>query len=239
MQSAKKGRNVLTRCQNGGTIYVMTPCQYRKGETGLPKGSPELTASRKEEIVKACEELYKTRSFREITIKDIGEVTSFTRTSIYNYFQTKEEIFLALMQREYEDWAAHMNELAESKETMSADEFADALAGSLEEHSQLLKLLAMNHYDMEENSRLERITEFKKAYGASLDAVRNCLKKFFPDIDCEGFIFVFFPFLFGVYPYTVATDKQREAIRDSGIDFTMHGIYSIIHSCVMQLLRTC
>ena len=64
----------------------------------MPKGSPELTAARREEIITACETLYQTMSFKDITIKEIGAVTSFTRTSIYNYFQTKEEIFLALMQ---------------------------------------------------------------------------------------------------------------------------------------------
>ena len=87
-------------------------------------------------------------SAREITIKDIGAVTSFTRTSIYNYFQTKEEIFLALMQREYELWAEEMNELAKENETMTTEEFSSALAHSLEKHEQLLKLLAMNHYSM-------------------------------------------------------------------------------------------
>ena len=202
----------------------------------MPKGSPELTASRKEEIVNACEKLYQTMSFKEITIKDIGAVTSFTRTSIYNYFQTKEEIFLALMQREYELWAEEMNELAKENETMTTEEFSSALAHSLEKHEQLLKLLAMNHYDMEENSRPERLTEFKVAYGASLDAVRVCVRKFFPETDCESFIFVFFPFLFGVYPYSVATQKQLDAMRDAKMEFRMHSIYEIIYSCVMQLL---
>ena len=202
----------------------------------MPKGSPELTASRKEEIVNACEKLYQSMSFKEITIKDIGAVTSFTRTSIYNYFQTKEEIFLALMQREYELWAEEMNEIAKKNENMSADGFASALARSLEKHEQLLKLLAMNHYDMEENSRPERLTEFKVAYGASLDAVRACVRKFFPETDCESFIFVFFPFLFGVYPYSVATQKQLDAMRDAKMEFRMHSIYEIIYSCVMQLL---
>ena len=70
----------------------------------MPKGSPELTAARKEEIINACEQLYQTMSFKEITLKEIGNVTSFTRTSIYNYFQTKEEIFLALFEREYNRW---------------------------------------------------------------------------------------------------------------------------------------
>ena len=202
----------------------------------MPKGSPELTASRREEIVNACEKLYQTMSFKEITIKDIGAVTSFTRTAIYNYFQTKEEIFLALMQREYERWSNEMNALEAENDNMTADNFASAIARSLENHEQLLKLLAMNHYDMEENSRPQRLTEFKIAYGASLDAVRACVRKFFPQTDCESFIFVFFPFLFGVYPYSVATQKQLDAMREAKMDFKMHSIYEIVYCCVMQLL---
>ena len=62
----------------------------------MPKGSPERTAARKEEIINACEMLYQTLSFKEITLKEIGKVTSFSRPTIYNYYQTKEEIFLAL-----------------------------------------------------------------------------------------------------------------------------------------------
>ncbi len=202
----------------------------------MPKGSPELTASRREEIVNACEKLYQTMSFKEITLKDISVETSLSRPSIYNYFQTKEEIFLALMQREYENWSGELNLLSENNSQMSAEAFADAIAHSLERHEQLLKLLAMNHYDMEENSRPERLTDFKVAYGASLDAVRASLGKFFPDTNAESFVFVFFPFLFGVYPYSVATQKQLDAMRDAKLEFRMHGIYEIVYSCVMQLL---
>ena len=62
----------------------------------MPKGSAELVASRKDEIVKAVEKLYQSVNFKDITLKEIAELTTFTRTSIYNYFQTKEEIFLTL-----------------------------------------------------------------------------------------------------------------------------------------------
>lgn len=65
----------------------------------MPKDVKDLAASRREEIVNACETLYKTKSFKDITIKDIGGATTFTRTSVYNYFETKEEIFLALITR--------------------------------------------------------------------------------------------------------------------------------------------
>lgn len=181
----------------------------------MPKGSEELTAARKEEIISACEELYKTMSFKEITIKEIGKATSFTRTSIYNYFQTKEEIFLALLQREYELWIKKLRQIQIENEAMNRLKFAQALAHSLEERGNLLKILSMNHYDMDENSRMERLVEFKVVYGRALTEVRNCLEKFFPEMsieDKQNFIYSFFPFMFGIYPYTVVTEKQREAM---------------------------
>ena len=119
---------------------------------------------------------------------------------------------------------------------MSLADFSAFLAHSLEKREQLLKLLAMNHYDMEENSSSESLTAFKVAYGASLDAMRGCVKKFFPEQDTERFIFVFFPFLFGVYPYAVATQKQLDAMKAAKMDFKMHSIYEMIDSCVRQLL---
>lgn len=89
----------------------------------MPRGSEELTNARKAEIVNACAVLYETRSFKEITLKEIGEKTSFTRTSIYNYFQTKEEIFLALFQREYEAWIEDLDALRCGHRKLSVDAF--------------------------------------------------------------------------------------------------------------------
>lgn len=53
----------------------------------------KIVDARREETINACEKLYEKENFKDITIKQIGEKTSFSRTSIYNYFQTKEEIF--------------------------------------------------------------------------------------------------------------------------------------------------
>ena len=92
----------------------------------MPKGSEELTHARKEEIIDACAALYETMGFRDITIRDIGAKTSFTRTSIYNYFQTKEEIFLALLQREHERWSADLEELAHGPHAGKAGLYAEA-----------------------------------------------------------------------------------------------------------------
>lgn len=101
----------------------------------MPKCSGELTSARREEIINACASLYETMGFRDITLRDIGEKTSFTRTSIYNYFQTKEEIFLALLQREHEAWAADLNKILDKNHELTVSGFADATARTLQKLS--------------------------------------------------------------------------------------------------------
>lgn len=206
----------------------------------MPKGSPELTNARKEEIINACEKLYQTKSFKEITLKDIGDATSFTRTSIYNYFQTKEEIFLALLQREYELWIADLMQIMAENAALAKDEFADKLARSLEKRTQLLKIMSMNHYDMESSSRPERLTEFKVTYGKSLDTVMRCLEQYFPQMPIsrkQDFLYTFFPFMFGIYPYTVVTEKQRKAMEKAGVNYVFMTIYEITYNCIKGLLK--
>ena len=206
----------------------------------MPKGSPELTAARKEEIINACEQLYQTMSFKDITLKEIGNVTSFTRTSIYNYFQTKEEIFLALYEREYDRWNAELVSIRKENESLSKSELADKIAASISNRKQLLKLLAMNNYDMEANSRPELLVSFKVAYGTSMQNICRLLQKFCPDLtvsEIQNFIYIFFPFMFGIYPYTAVTDKQRAAMKEANVDYVYQSIYEITHTCLCRLME--
>ena len=205
----------------------------------MPKGSPELTAARKEEIINACEQLYRTMSFKEITLKEIGNVTSFTRTSIYNYFQTKEEIFLALFEREYNRWNEELQKILQEDEVLTREQLADKIASSIANREQLLKLLSMNNYDMEANSRPELLTSFKKAYGESMKNVFRLLSKFCPEMsvqDIQNFTYIFFPFMFGIYPYTAVTEKQRVAMKEAGINYVYQTVYELTYSCLIRLL---
>ena len=206
----------------------------------MPKGSVELTNARKEEIVNACAALYETMGFKDITIRDIGAKTSFTRTSIYNYFQTKEEIFLALLQREHEAWIADLEAILRKYDTLSIDGFAHELGRTLEKRECMLKLESMNLYDMEGRSRMENLGAFKEVYANAMGAVTRCLERFFPAMSAEDireFLYAFFPFLFGVYPYAVPTKKQREAMELAQVDYARYSIYELTRSFTRKLLK--
>ena len=194
---------------------------------------------RKEEIIKACERLYDQYQFKDITMKFISEQTTFSRPSIYNYFETKEEIFLAMFQKEYEKWTVELNEMREKYKTLTNDEFAKLLAHTIERKERLLKLLSMNMYDLEENSRLERLTEFKVAYGNAIQSVKLCLNQFFPNMtetEVTEFIYSFFPLMFGIYPYAVVTEKQKLAMKQAGVKYPNYSIYELAYMEIKKLL---
>ena len=205
----------------------------------MRKVTPEQIARKREEIINACEQLYQTMSFREITLKEIGNITSFSRPTIYNYFETKEEIFLGVFQREYDRWNENLTDILNGNERLTKNDLADRIANSLAGRKQLLKLLSMNNYDMEANSRQELLNTFKQSYGRSMQLMCMLLEKFCPDMgvtDIQNFIYTFFPFMFGIYPYTEVTKKQRIAMKEAGINYVYQSVYELTYSCLIRLL---
>ena len=206
----------------------------------MPKVSPELTNARKQEIIEACKTLYEEQSFDSVSILKIAEYTSFTRTSIYNYFETKEEIFLAIFQQEYEKWADQLNTFIAEGGEKSREEVAQTIASSLEERPLMLKLLSMNLYHMEEKSREECLVEFKIAFGNSFKAVDGILHTYCPDMDeiaRQEFLYAFFPFIYGLYPYTNVTEKQSNAMKEAGIDYVYYSVYELAYNFLNNLLK--
>ncbi len=205
----------------------------------MRKVTPEQIAQKREEIINACEQLYQTMSFREITLKEIGNITSFSRPTIYNYFETKEEIFLGLFQREYDRWNEDLTAILNGNEQLTKKELADHIANSLAGREQLLKLLSMNNYDMEANSRQELLNTFKQSYGGSMHRMCMLLEKFCPAMsvtDIQNFIYTFFPFMFGIYPYTAVTEKQKTAMKEAGINYVYQTVYELTYGCLIRLL---
>ena len=100
--------------------------------------------------------------------------------------------------------------------------------------------MSMNIYDMEVNSRIENLVAFKKVYADSLRAISCCLEKFFPSMsvkDIQEFMYSFFPFLFGVYPYTSHTQKQLEAMELANVNYTNYTIYELTKSFIIKMLK--
>lgn len=194
---------------------------------------------RKAEIVKACRSLYDKMNFKEITIKEISEYTSFSRPSIYNYFATKESIFLQIFREEYIFWCEDMDAIMAKHKQLTVKDFASCLAKTLENRPVLLKLLSMNLYDLEANCSLEDLTTFKIAYKRSLDTVARLIRTYFDmsDSEIDEFIYIFFPFMFGLYPYSNVTKKQKVAMDKAGLRYPTKKVYDFAYQAIFNLLN--
>ena len=71
-------------------------------------------------------------------------------------------------------------------------------------------------------------------FGTTYNGAQVCPEKSVQDI--QDFIYVFFPFMFGIYPYTSVTDKQREAMKEANVDYVYQTIYEITNNCLLKLL---
>jgi hypothetical protein len=63
--------------------------------------------------------------------------------------------------------------------------------------------------------------------------------KFCPEMsvaDIQNFIYIFFPYMFGIYPYTSVTEKQKAAMKEAGIDYVYQTVYELTHGCLVRLL---
>ena len=205
----------------------------------MPKGSPERTERRKCEILDACEKVYKSQGFYGVNIKEISSEVSLTRPAIYNYFETKEEILLGLLAREYEIWCGQLEKIIPTACGYTAETLSEKIAHTLENKEILLRILNMNLFEIELNSRVERLAEFKKLYLRCITALSDILRAYKPDVtgmECEDFCNSFCALLFGVYPFAFHTEKQKEAMKLAGVKFREPTIYQMVYKSLLKLI---
>jgi len=210
----------------------------------MPRISREASLARRDQVIDACAELYRTQGYHDITLAQIAEGLTFGRANIYNYFQNKEEVFLALLQREHEAWAKDLTALEQAIRcgSVATDDaaLARALAESLEPRTLMLKVLATSLFDLEQFVRTERLVDLKLAYKAVVESLASLLTSARPAWD-EGrtarFTFSFLPFLHGVYAYAHHTDRQLEAMREAGMDDPGLGVVELCETCARKLLQ--
>lgn len=205
----------------------------------MAKISKEECELRRQEILSVAKDLYTELPLKEINIKEIGQRLSFTRTAIYTYFQNKEEIYLAVLEREYTEWNQAL-EIIRDTPHLTREDFAHAIAQSLAKRETLLKILSVDMASLDAKSREELVISFKKAYGRSLTLVQQILEQHFPDRSADAnqaFLFAFFPFLFGVYPYTEVTAKQKRAMAEADVPYVYYTAAELIENCIRSLMK--
>jgi AcrR family transcriptional regulator len=120
---------------------------------------------RERAILDAARTLGTERSVREVTLTDIAAAVGMHKSAMLRYFETREQIFLALTAEGWEDWSAalraRLGELADGDSGADVDTVAAVIARSLVARPFFCDLLAQAPLNLERNVSLDSVYEFK------------------------------------------------------------------------------
>jgi len=177
--------------------------------------SAEQKDIRMNEITDAAIKLLRNTPFDRITLAAVAQELSFTRANLYKYVSTKEEIFLHIVQRDVAAWVADLETTFEGSGALSIEAFAQQWAACLSRHRRLVEMLSVLYSVIEKNVTAEKLAEFKAGFFDIIAQISDILRRVLPflsEAQIQSFLQMQMYYATGLFPSTVQTDVQKEAM---------------------------
>lgn len=180
--------------------------------------SPEQKAERMTAIMDAAERLFRELPYHEINMGLIAKELGWSRSNLYKYAATREEVFLALHNRANQLFIDDLlTTLGTEPQTNEA--FAKRWALVAENHSDFLRYSDILIPIIESNASLERLIEFKLAFAQMSAPVKEILQK---QVNCDAIAAneLYLQLMYqapGLYNHFHCAERAAEAMRQAGI----------------------
>ena len=118
--------------------------------------------ARREHLLTTALALWQERNFATLTMSEVATRAGLAKGTTYLYFQTKEELLLALLAQELEGWFNELDTHLEHTANLSGAQIAQAVAHSLNTRSTLKRLLTIQASILEHNISEDAAIDFKR-----------------------------------------------------------------------------
>ena len=146
----------------------------------------EKKHERKDAIYKAAFALFKKNGYDKVSFNGIAVEAGFTKSNMYRYFNSKEEIFLNVFANLFEKWFEDCtNQLQKLEQDEAIKSFAITWVKSLMSHPKFLDLTPLLFLSLEKNSSFAQLLEFKTHAKKLLYKISIEIGRIYPDIQGE------------------------------------------------------
>jgi AcrR family transcriptional regulator len=145
---------------------------------------PEHKEERREAILLAARELADESSVREVSLGDIARRVGLAKSNVLRYFETREEVYLRLLLREWEAWQVDVAVKLWSRPP-TPDVIAATLAHTLAERPLLCDLLSQMAEALERNVSAQMAREFKSRSIPMVSDLGAMITELLPGMDPE------------------------------------------------------
>ncbi|PTA69025.1 TetR/AcrR family transcriptional regulator [Deinococcus arcticus] len=124
--------------------------------------SAEEKHQRRDDILRAAERLWTTTSYAELSMNQVAREAGLAKGTLYLYFDTKEELFLALLSEHLHRWISATADLFLERQPRTPEGVAAVLLHHAEHLTPLRRLLVLLGTVLERNVRPELALEFRR-----------------------------------------------------------------------------
>lgn len=137
--------------------------------------------ARRAAILKVALHRFTLMPYEELSMADTAEEAGVAKGTLYLYFRSKEEMFLALYTEELNAWFDELDrELAGARGEASIAGFVEILSGSLARRPPLLRLIAIAHTVLERKLDEAAARHFKHWFKERLLKTGGLIEKYLP-----------------------------------------------------------
>ncbi len=143
--------------------------------------------ARREDILAAADTLFRQTSFEAINMQAVADEVGLAKGTLYLYFKTKEELFLALYVQVITQWFDEMDEslhkAACAQPVFAMDDFVSLVSQTLLHYPILPRLIAITQYILEHNIDEDTALDFKRMLSLRLLHTGQLLEKCLPFLE--------------------------------------------------------
>ena len=146
----------------------------------------EKKNERKEAIYQAALTLFKKKGYDKVSFNGIAVEAGFTKSNMYRYFSSKDDIFLNVFADLFEQWVGDFSQQLQTLEQeAAAKDFAVLWLKTLLSQPKLLDLMPILFTSLERNSSFEQLLAFKRLSMNLLYRLTLDITRIYPDIAGE------------------------------------------------------
>lgn len=173
----------------------------------------ERRLERKVAIYAAAYSLFKSHGYNDISFNGIAAEAGFTKSNMYRYFSSKEDIFLNVFLELFEVWFNDcLARLQKLKKKPPLNRFAKLWVDVYLAHPEFLDLIPMLFTSLEQNSSYEQLIKFKQRSKELLYTLSTEIGRIYPDVHGEK-AFRFLSLSFAATSNYWAGSKQNDALQ--------------------------
>ena len=139
-------------------------------------------AARRQSILDAAKALYLTDTSGLPSVINIARKAGLAKGTVYLYFKTKEEIFLAMLSEDYETLMVEVIQLLDAPSSPDdlVDQLLTTLISFLDRNPLFMPLASMASPVLEQNVEIEVVGEFKLMLIDKINLIDDLFRKSFP-----------------------------------------------------------